>query len=258
MSEEETKMSKEELQEIIKAANKLSKGITKNDLIEIVYEFNDLMTPTPPLATKGTRVDIFGEIVEAITILEEGDYLTQSTMDVINQLGMGEYMKKAGVTLLENTTEEPEPEPEVEDLESEEEVEEEMIEEEVEAEMIEEEVEEDEPEPEEPEEKITDALDIDELATLVARKTLEMKSSKIRSTQSPSKISFPIACEHIDVNFGEFCALVEEKTGVACDKLTKPGMRTAHSTVQRVIVLLREYGHMPKKKAAPKKTVAEK
>ena len=266
-TEDEMAKKEEAVNVFITIAKGLKTDIKKPQLASLSKELSDMMDITkPPLKTTGTVDIILAEVVEAGTLLEKGDYLSDEAISILDQLGMRDFIVAASIEMPGNVEDFPPEEPE-------EIPEEEPVDEEAKVEYIHEtpdmepndlDIDEEEPEPEDaviegaevieeiPRKGSVADINVDDLVEMLVEKGVRMRKSKARrdlSTPSSYKASFDIMCKYPDHTFKEICDMVLKETVIdSIDDDTRPGIRTAYSLVRKVVRILRENGNMPEQK----------
>lgn len=228
--------------------------VTKAQLISVAEELNDQLGLKPPIKTTGTHPKILAEITEAVDELQRTDEISERTINIFEQLGLTKALELLGLSVESEPEVEQEPEEleqtqddleQEDDLHPDEDVREEVTEDPPEPDDEPEEGIEDPPEPEQEKSDTVDSVvDVDKLIDRMEERGMITKRKKRTEGSSSYTIALPLACKNIEVTFNELCDLVHKKAGIEINSTSKPGIRTAHSIVQKIVGMLREYGHM--------------
>jgi hypothetical protein len=286
MNEEELAEQKaEQLANLITIAQQRKGDLKKSDLVKIAKDMNAIINPKPPLRTRGTVEDILSDIVECTLIVEEADTLEQQTLQILNHLGLGQFLADAKLIPTDEIVD-VNAEPEQEDDEPEKDVQEDAAEEDTMVEDDEPEEEDDagpiitdedlNPEdgkplprmPDEPPPSIPDPHDDkitikdmspEELIDYIHTSGVMERPVKRRKRDGVSTYmqSYPIFCKYYDMEFKEAVKIVSKEIGIEVNPQNRPSMQTAYSQIQKAVRYLKKYGHLPEKpvkKTTPRKT----
>jgi hypothetical protein len=257
-----------------------------NDLLSGEITGDGIIEGEPLVPSTGDPDEVMRKIHEAVDVLVPSDKLTDDLCEIIEKTSLGDaefdieredlpdrisirelFVTRTLIELEMPEKDEPEPEPEDEpepDVEEDPSAEEEPpVENAIDTTMAEraarkinlklEESTEEVPVPEpEKRSKQKETLADYDLNTLVKKLREEgvqvkRKSSNWERGKSPYSIALELACRNLDCTLPELKKIFVKHTGMKLDKITAPGVRTAHSLSAKVIRYLREEGHMPKK-----------